>query len=36
MAEVKSIIPTHAHEDEHQHHGHSHELATEKGVLHGN
>jgi molybdopterin-containing oxidoreductase family membrane subunit len=36
MAEIKSIIPTHAHEDHHESHGHNHELAAEKGVLHGN
>jgi molybdopterin-containing oxidoreductase family membrane subunit len=36
MAEIKSIIPTHAHEEHHESHGHSHELAAEKGVLHGN
>jgi molybdopterin-containing oxidoreductase family membrane subunit len=36
MAEIKSIIPTHAHAEDHQHHGHTNELATEKGVLHGN
>ncbi|MFN3446011.1 MAG: NrfD/PsrC family molybdoenzyme membrane anchor subunit [Bacteroidia bacterium] len=34
MAEVKSIIPTHAHEGDH--HAHGHEVAAEKGVLHGN
>ncbi|OYU95701.1 MAG: hydrogenase [Bacteroidetes bacterium B1(2017)] len=36
MAEVKSIIPTHAHDDHHHAHaGHAHEV-TEKGAVHGN
>jgi Ni/Fe-hydrogenase subunit HybB-like protein len=37
MAEVKSIIPTHAHEHDSHTHGahHSHEV-VEKGALHGN